>query len=205
MGETDKKPRELLITDYFKRPDKKDGFLDSQKWIMNLELAARKKYCSDEGTLDDKIAKGVESGQWWATRSADRQYKPHVQNTIQDTTAKPVLVGFDVVGLYPNLDPIAVAQVSADVVRETEVKFHGIEFNILAVYLLLVLGHSRLIRAGLGGCIPKRKFDSSSSSLTNSKNKDMKMSFGKQFILCTNLPQMNKFKKLEVDLKLSGI
>ena len=52
-------------------------------------------------------------------------------------------------------------------------KFKGINFNILAVYLVLVLGTYEMGRMGLASCVPKRKDSSKSRSLTCKTNKNM--------------------------------
>ena len=42
-----------------------------------------------------------------------------------------VMVGCDVVGLYPNLDPINVARITADAVRTKKVQFKGVDYCTL--------------------------------------------------------------------------
>ena len=76
--------------------------------------------------------------------------------------------------MYPNLDPLAVAKISAEAVRSSKVVVKGIHYRLLAIYLLSVLGAGELNRIGLGGCVPRRKKqDTNSRSLLNSRNKDL--------------------------------
>ena len=87
------------------------------------------------------------------------------------------MVGCDVVGLYPNLDPINVARISADAVRHSKVKFKGVDYCMLAIYLVLILGEHTMAKLGLQECIPKRKYADGKKtgnprSLSNSLNRD---------------------------------
>ena len=135
----------------------------------------------EKNTLNDRISEGANSGRLWALsnelikqRSTGEDYKHSCEApTLQDTEAKPILFGGDVVGLYPNMDPISVAQITADAVRKTRVKFKGINVQLLAVYLVLVLGQSELCKRGLGDIVPRRKHKSNSTSLAGTLNRDL--------------------------------
>ena len=70
------------------------------------------------------------------------------------------MVGGDVVGLYPNMDIVATAELSARAIMETDVKLTGVDFKFLAVYLILVLGREAMVNLGLAECIPKRIYKS---------------------------------------------
>ena len=54
-----------------------------------------------------------------ASHLISRLARKHLGEKIQDLNGEPILIGCDVVGLYPNLDPINVARITADAVRET--------------------------------------------------------------------------------------
>ena len=68
---------------------------------------------------------------------------------IKDSLASPVIFGFDVICLYPNLNPIGVAQITADAIRKTTVKLEVFDYAFLIIHLLLVLGRSKLMKWGL--------------------------------------------------------
>ena len=163
------------ITDFFNKlkTDHKDN-KDIAEWKGILEKSARSQFESDKGTLNERISQGIKAGQLWGERNNQTKTSGSCRTTtIQDHSAKPIMLGCDVLGLYPNLDPVSVAQVAADAVRMTETNFNGIDFGLLSIYLLLTLGRSTLFKAGLGGCIPRRKNKSNSASLTSLGNRDI--------------------------------
>ena len=169
------------MTDYFIVDQKRDTCRDSAEWSKMVSETARKNYEREKNTLNDRISEGAKSGRLWALsnelikqRSTGEDYKHSCEApTLQDTEAKPILFGGDVVGLYPNMDPISVAQITADAVRKTRVKFKGINVQLLAVYLVLVLGQSELCKRGLGDIVPRRKHKSNSTSLAGTLNRDL--------------------------------
>ena len=57
---------------------------------------------------------------------------------------------------------------------ECKIKFTGIDFKYLAVYLYLVLGPLTLINLGLGHCIPSRTIKTNARSLSAMCNRDMR-------------------------------
>ena len=59
-------------------------------------------------------------------------------NGIQDFNSTPIMVGGDVVGLYPNMDIVATAELSARAFMESKVQCTGVDYKLLAVYLFLV-------------------------------------------------------------------
>ena len=95
------------------------------------------------------------------------------EKVVQDHEQKPILFGCDVVALYPNLDPIAVAQVTRDAVINTNVKFSSVNFYFLIVYLVLSLGENFMKKMGQETCIAKKKKQNSVYSLAATSNRDM--------------------------------
>ena len=85
----------------------------------------------------------------------------------------PILFGCDVISLYPNLDPVSIARITADAIRETKVELKGINYMFLIVYLTLVLGTEQLSKHGLLHCVPKRRTGNNSNSLVGELNKDL--------------------------------
>ena len=141
------------------------------------------------GTLNERVTAGLKAGNHWANNFHSHNSPSSVDNDpkidtakddiqintdIQDQSAKPVMIGFDVVGLYPNLDPISVAKITADAVRETSVRFKSIDYMTLTVYLTLVLGTVTMSKLGLSDCIPKRRNKkNSSNSLISPNNRNL--------------------------------
>ena len=180
-----------LITDYFGLYKKRGGEdkdhcnMENEDWNERLENINRREYSgTNRITLNDRLLKGKRAGDYWAGSSmgiTNVGIMPTVQQLeeklnlppIQDLEEKPVLFGSDVVGLYPNLDNICVSKIAARTVMNTKVEFKGINFNILAVYLVLVLGTYEMGRMGLANCVPKRNNSSKSRSLTCRTNKKM--------------------------------
>ena len=92
---------------------------------------------------------------------------------LQDFTKPPVMVGGDVVGLYPNMDIISTAELSSRVVQETDITFSGVNYKMLAIYLFLVLGPLTMINLGLGGCVPRRLSKTQATSLASRENRKL--------------------------------
>ena len=78
-------------------------------------------------------------------------------NTIQNFDERPILLGADVSTLYPSMDALGTAELAAKSVRETRVEFEGINYDILAVYIFLLLGSQVMSKIGLSRSIPRRK------------------------------------------------
>ena len=117
------------------------------------------------------------------------------------------MFGADVKSLYPNLDGVNVAKVAGDAVRGTEVKFTGINFLMLSVYLLLVMGRSEMEKAGLGSCIPNRKKGDKSQARSLSanlnRNLDMWDSDNVQYSERNKVEMIGKAVKLEESVILN--
>ena len=77
------------------------------------------------------------------------------------------------VGLYPNLDPVCVAKLTAQAVRRSAVKFRSVNYCFLIVYLMLTLGTAQMERLGLGRCISKNKGKDNIRSLTATQKKNL--------------------------------
>ena len=92
---------------------------------------------------------------------------------IQNFELKPMLVGADVISLYPNLDGIAISKMVGNAIRNTKVTFNGINYLFLCVYIFLVLGGEEMDRVGLGECKPKRRKKSEARSLASTMNRDL--------------------------------
>ena len=77
------------------------------------------------------------------------------------------------VGLYPNLDPICVAELTAQAVKKSNVKFSAVNYSFLIIYLTLTLGSDQMQRLGLGRFIPKNKGKENIRSLAASQNRNL--------------------------------
>ena len=87
--------------------------------------------------------------------------------------AQPVLLGRDVVALYPSLEPVAVAELTAKAVRESSIKFNGVNFYFLLIYLFITMGRSQMERLGMGELVPKyKRKEKNSQSLAATHNRN---------------------------------
>ena len=179
-----KRKRQTAIIEHFKMMDKTANDKIAPDNIENnkrIESYKRKIFMGRNGTLNDRLGAGITAGNKWYENfllneelsSKDKDIGKDSEKIIQDFTKEPVLIGADVQALYPNLDGLCVAKIAANAVRETKVKFSGINYYFLTVYLLLVLGFEGMHRNGLGECIPRRKKKSNARSLASLNNRDM--------------------------------
>ena len=198
--ENEVKPVKSIITDYFTDANKMDTKCQTSDWLEIVSNTARKKYKGGMATLNMTVLEGVKAGNYWLDgmnikENADNmslnthcnclesEYnvdsdlsKQHMAETqpLQDSDAKPVLFGSDVVALYPNLDDISVAAISGEAILKTNVQFKNINYPLLMVYLLLVLGITQLRKLGLDHCAPRRKnMKYNSNSLISKANRDL--------------------------------
>ena len=176
--ESKKKSFKEKITDFFtqKTGNKTEHQVDDHKWLSLVSGTYKKKFVDGKGTLNDKLSEGIKAGDYWARAQStkfDRIKDGQCNQDLQDTGAKPIMVGCDVVGLYPNLDPICVAELTAQAVRKSNVKFSAINYSFLIIYLVLTLGSDQMQRLGLGKVIPKNKGKEKIRSLAASQNRNL--------------------------------
>ena len=149
-----------------------------------MEQSYRDKFNSAHETIRNKIEQGVKAGNSWFNRSGNKNHTSAQEQvpvptttgkSIQDLKGEPIIIGCDVVGLYPNLDPINVARISADAVRHTKIQFRGVDLCYLAIYLLLTLGENTMRKVGLAACIPTRinKDNGNPQSLSSNINRNL--------------------------------
>ena len=92
---------------------------------------------------------------------------------LQNFNTKPILLGADVEALYPNMERTATGGMIYQAVLESDVSFQGINYELLAIYLFLVMGRNLMYKAGLEDCIPRRRFDKSKARSLGAKiNRD---------------------------------
>ena len=146
---------------------KRDTSDAQKKSIFNEKIDTLTSACNRWGKLDklreDKMkCNVVESG-----KIQDLSEKPQ----IQDFTKKPVLLGSDVVALYPSLGAVQSAEMAENAVLESNIKFTGFDFRWLIIYLFLMIGSSGMMREGLHEFIPVRNSKSNSRSLAARNNR----------------------------------
>ena len=176
--ESKKKSIKEKITDFFtqRTGGKDEHHVDDQKWLSLVSGTCKKKFVDGKGTLNDKLSEGIKAGDYWARAQSvkfDRIKDVQCNQDLQDTGAKPIMVGCDVVGLYPNLDPICVAELTAQAVKKSNVKFSAVNYSFLIIYLTLTLGSDQMQRLGLGRFIPKNKGKENIRSLAASQNRNL--------------------------------
>ena len=195
--------RQKRITDFFSGGviDKNENNLpqlssNTNFWNNKREkkLRTQCKRRNDKCTLNEKIRDMAEAGSLWTLNENDRIKKclgggglSSETVEVQDFTQTPVMIGGDVVGLYPNMDIISTAELSARAIRETDIVFSGVNYKCLAVYLFLVLGPLTMVNLGLGECIPRRLVKTGAMSLASNGNRNMNNWYLDESVLSENL------------------
>ena len=180
-----KKPAKSDIRHFFlpkKEPEKKhNGKNKLNSLYADLEKDMRKR-AEKKNNMTEKVRDLTSAGIFWKRR--DEEIKETEREAGADTSesdtpplqeldSDPIMIGGDVMTLYPSLDTITTSQIAAQAVRNTEVKFGGIDYDRLSVYLTLILGEHILNKYGLYHIIPRRKDDSKAVSLAAKNNKDL--------------------------------
>ena len=147
------------------------------KWLEGLEFKQRRS-ADNRKKFNESISDLSTAGMNWSKRNKimyeSTLNKKHAPESIQDFTAKPMMIGSDVSALYPSLDIVATAELAQDAVIKSKVKFEGVHFGWLAVYLYLIIGTSGMLTAGLGDAIPRRiENKSDPKSLASKTNKNI--------------------------------
>ena len=190
---SDEKLKQTRLTEYFNRGSSNKLFtptVTNEAKIEDLRIREKevKKQGENKKIFQDILLTNMHlSVIWGEKKHLEREvdYKSRSKSIndmggptdtppLQDTNAKPVLVGADVSALYPNLDKIVTAAAMYEAVLLSDVKFSGFDFERLAVFLYLTMGEAQLIKCGLEVCIPKRRFlNASARSLSAKGNRDM--------------------------------
>ena len=79
------------------------------------------------------------------------------QPPIQDLAAPPIMIGGDVVALYPSMEASPTATIAYHAVKNSKIKFNSLNMAYAVVFLLLTLGSTTMAALGLEEVIPKRK------------------------------------------------
>ena len=92
----------------------------------------------------------------------------------QDMDLPAILIGCDVVGLYPALETVPTSFIAYQSIRELNVKVHDINYNRALVFLILAMGMSNMIRMGLGPYLLTQKdHEFTAKSLSAKKNRSL--------------------------------
>ena len=59
---------------------------------------------------------------------------------IQDFNKTPIFMGGDVKALYPSMDQTATSELAFEAVLESGIEYTGIDYELLLIYLKLVIG-----------------------------------------------------------------
>ena len=141
-----------------------------------------RKRAEKKNNMTEKVRDLTSAGIFWKRRDeeinkTEREAGADTSESdtppLQELDSDPIMIGGDVMTLYPSLDTITTSQIAAQAVRNTEVKFGGIDYDRLSVYLTLILGEHILNKYGLYHIIPRRKDDSKAVSLAAKNNKDL--------------------------------
>ena len=160
------------IESFFKSTDegKNNCSKEVKEYWSKYEDARRGNFENKYGTINERIFNGLKAAQFWekdfkqkneSFGSNNIQCKNNDESVtkppLQDFNSEPLLLGADVISLYPSLDGIAVAKLTGNAVRKTKVAFSGINYLFLCVYLYQIICGDEMRKLGLGKCVPKKK------------------------------------------------
>ena len=66
-------------------------------------------------------------------------------------------MGGDVKALYPSMDPVGTSELAFKAALDNPIEYKGINYDLLLIYLSLILGESEMRKLGLGHVIPRKK------------------------------------------------
>ena len=81
---------------------------------------------------------------------------------IQDQSAPMVVIGTDVINLYPSLDIGQVVEEVREAILDTGIKFEDVDYLEAARYVALNWSESQCIRSGLRRILPRRRYTTGS-------------------------------------------
>ena len=155
---TEKNWLQTKLTSYFQaKTGNKKGIVLDRKNVKRNENNYRKS-ARDSKQFSEKLRHMYRAGINWKsgdTLDLENVVNKEIMNVeIQDFNARPVFFGGDVKALYPSLDQISTAEIAAEAIMDTGVMFEEIDYDLLAIYLLLNLGKVEKRRMGLNEVIP---------------------------------------------------
>ena len=173
--------KEPSIRDFFPTVRKKDeeDRVNLDTLYQGIESDFRHK-AKNSCRMNEKIKNVVSAGLYWRKRNITTSKKEKTDSdniatipSLQDLDSPPIMLGGDVKTLYPSLDSVTTSEIAAQAIRDTKIKFGGIDYPRLSVYLTLSLGESLLTKKGLGHITARRTGDSKALSLSAKSNKDL--------------------------------
>ena len=96
----------------------------------------------------------------WCTQDLDRKFTSEevLSEDIQDYTSPMVVLGSDVVNLYPSLDITKVVKGVRDAVLDTKIKWGELDYLEAARYVALNWPEDKCRKSELGRILPKRRY-----------------------------------------------
>ena len=171
------------ITDYF-RPEP----IGERKESLEFRDIIDMKYYSEKGQLSRNLTQSIKNncfaGMSWhkvnkrkeeeRKNKAQRVYKSIVGKTVPKLQEDEfVFIGADVCALYPSLDQIETAVITAHAVKESNIFFQDISYDELSVYLALTIGKEGMAKWGVGHCFPRKLTDDNQMSLNSKVNRNL--------------------------------
>ena len=136
-------------------------------WINKREKELRRSGKDKKKRFNDSLKDMLRATEFWRKRhGADidilqtgngNVYENEELPPLQNFNKTPVMVGADVCTLYPSMDGIGSAELAAQSIRESGLEFKHINYQMLAIYLFLVIGNIGMSEAGLKHVVPQRK------------------------------------------------
>ena len=157
---------------------------DDREWVGKMEETFKNAAKCAKDDISRKVANQIKSGNYWGKKMAllsegmtlcdsTGAKIDNMQPELQEFNSKPIIIGGDVEALYPSMNHIPTSKILYNAMMDTTVKFEDLDYEMMSIYLFLVLGREGMIKHGLQ-TIPQRKekADSSSRSLLSKVNRE---------------------------------
>ena len=142
------------------------------------------KKAKSSRNLTQSIKNNCLAGISWLrlNKSREEERKTKAENVREATEMKVVprlqeekfvFIGADVSALYPSLDQVETAAITANAVGESKVEMEEIAYDELSVYLGLTIGKEGMRRWGVGHCFPRKTTNDDHMSLNSKINRNM--------------------------------
>ena len=169
-----------METDFRRKAMKSKSLNEKVRNITSAALCWKKKNKTLTGGSKNEKSFKLSNDENWSSAQLAELAPPTLERQdggtalpLQELDSAPVMLGGDVKTLYPSLDCITTSEIAAEAIRTTNIKFGGIDYSRLSVYLTLSLGEDLLSKCGLHHIVPKRADKSKAYSLSAKNNKDL--------------------------------
>ena len=167
------------ITDFVVK-EKDVPLKENKNWLLSMKGMFENSALRNDTDITKKIEDQVSSSIYWEDlHNLEKKEKKRFIHgsreipSLQEFDKKPVIVGGDVEALYPSMKHIPTAKMMYKAIIETPIEFENIDFNVLNVYLFLVLGAEGMKKHDLKRLPMRRNDNSKARSLQSKSNREM--------------------------------